>query len=83
WLNVGRIEDIPDPGDYRVVDLDILQASLILVRGQDGVVRGFHNACTHRGNKVAEGSGNTKGFACGFHGWTFNTEGDLAFVPDE
>jgi len=83
WLNVGRIEEIPNPGDYYVKDIAVLNASLVIVHGQDGTVRAFHNACPHRGNKVAEGSGNTKGFACGFHGWTFNTEGALVFVPDE
>ncbi|MCG2633601.1 MAG: Rieske 2Fe-2S domain-containing protein [Gammaproteobacteria bacterium] len=83
WLNVGRIDQIPSPGDYMVRDLDILNTSLIIVQGQDSQVRAFHNACPHRGNKVAQGKGNTKGFACGFHGWTFNTEGSLVFVPDE
>ncbi|MCG2634267.1 MAG: aromatic ring-hydroxylating dioxygenase subunit alpha [Gammaproteobacteria bacterium] len=83
WLNVGRVDMCPNPGDYYVKDIAILNTSLIIVHGQDGTVRAFHNACPHRGNKVAQGKGNTKGFACGFHGWTFNTEGSLVFVPDE
>ncbi|MCG2634013.1 MAG: aromatic ring-hydroxylating dioxygenase subunit alpha [Gammaproteobacteria bacterium] len=83
WLNLGRDEDIPNPGDYMVKDVEILNASFIIVRGQDNTVRAFHNACPHRGNKVASGTGNTKGFACGFHGWTFDNQGALVFVPDE
>ncbi|MCG2633596.1 MAG: aromatic ring-hydroxylating dioxygenase subunit alpha [Gammaproteobacteria bacterium] len=83
WLNVGCEMDIPNKGDYFVKDIQVLNASLIIVRGKDSVVRAFHNACTHRGNKVAESCGHTKGFACGFHGWTFDTKGELAYVPDE
>lgn len=84
WLNVGREEDIPNPGDHFVKDLPILQTSLLVVRGEDGRVRAFHNMCMHRGNKVVKScSGKAKGFQCGFHGWTYDLEGKLVHVPDE
>ncbi|MCG2633396.1 MAG: aromatic ring-hydroxylating dioxygenase subunit alpha [Gammaproteobacteria bacterium] len=83
WIPGGLCRDIPNPGDYYVKDYAVLNSSLIIVRGQDHKVRAFHNACPHRGNKVASGTGNTKGFACGFHGWTFDNQGALVFVPDE
>jgi len=83
WLNVGRVEDIPNPGDYMVQEIAVLQSSVIIVRGQDDQIRAFHNVCRHRGNEVASGCGNSKGFACGFHGWTYDTQGELAYVPDE
>lgn len=83
WLNVGRVEDIPEPGDYMVQQIDILQTRVIIVRGDDDQIRAFHNVCRHRGNEVAQGCGNTKGFSCDFHGWTYDTQGELAFVPDE
>ena len=83
WLNVGRDEDLPGPGAYLVKDIAILRASLIVVRGDDGVVRAFHNVCRHRGNQLAEGCGKTRGFSCGFHGWTYDTAGALVSVPDE
>ncbi len=51
WLQVARDEDIPHPGDYRVVDLEVLGWSVILTRGSDGRLRAFHNICTHRGNR--------------------------------
>ncbi len=83
WLNLGRVEDIQKPGDYVVKDIAVLKAAIILVRGDDGQVRAFHNVCRHRGNQVAQGRGNAKGFACGFHGWTYDTAGQCVFVPDE
>jgi len=50
WLNVGREEEIPKPGDYLVKDLPVCGASILLVRGKDGRIRAFHNVCSHRSN---------------------------------
>lgn len=84
WLNVGREEDVPNPGDYFVKHLEILETTVLVVRGQDGVIRAFHDQCKHRGNKIIrKGSGNCKFFSCGFHGWTYDTAGKLVNVPDE
>src|SRR5271169_5456522 len=52
WLNVGRVEEIPQPGDYVVKDLYAAQASVIVIRGKDQKIRAFHNMCSHRGNQV-------------------------------
>ncbi|MCG2635307.1 MAG: Rieske 2Fe-2S domain-containing protein, partial [Gammaproteobacteria bacterium] len=47
-----------------------------------GVLRAFYNMCSHRGNQVAvDEKGCTKGFKCLFHGWTYDTEGQLSSVP--
>ena len=84
WLQVAREEDIPNSGDYRVVDLEVLGWSVILTRGSDGRLRAFHNICTHRGNKVAQQpSGNARGFTCGFHGWVFGNDGELKHMAGE
>lgn len=84
WLNVGRVEQIPQPGDYFVKDLPICHTSVIVVRGKDGAVKAFHNMCSHRGNKVAwDGRGSCRVFTCKFHGWSYALDGTLTFVPDE
>jgi len=84
WLNVGRVEELRNPGDYVVRDIAMLATSLLLVRAVDGSVQAFHNICTHRGNKLAwQHNGHAQGFACSFHGWTFDTFGNLVHVPDE
>src|SRR5262245_250600 len=44
---------------------------VVVVRGQDGVVRAFQNVCRHRGMPVAAQSGCTKAFVCPYHGWTY------------
>ena len=86
WLIVGRIEDIPNKGDFFKKELPTLRTSIIVVRGKDDLIRAFHNTCQHRGNKLVTRSGhsqNAKGFSCAFHGWTFDLQGKLVLVPDE
>jgi phenylpropionate dioxygenase-like ring-hydroxylating dioxygenase large terminal subunit len=65
----------------------VLETSVLLVRGDDGVVRAFHNSCRHRGNKVVMGggekTGESRGFMCGFHGWTYDLRGRLTHIVDE
>lgn len=79
WQMACRLEEIPEVGDYVVYD--ILDKSVILVRGETGV-RAFHNACRHRGVKLAHGPGCVaeEGFECPFHGWRFSADGECTFV---
>lgn len=84
WLHIGREEQIPNPGDYFVKDLPVCRTSILVVRGKDGTVRAFHNVCSHRSNKLMwNKKGSCQAFSCKFHGWSYNTEGKLTFVPDE
>ncbi len=84
WLEVARVEDVPDPGDYRVIDIEVLGWSLLLTRGSDGALRAFHNVCPHRGNKVVQHrAGHANGFTCGFHGWVFGNDGELKHMAGE
>ena len=57
-------------------------APLLAVRGDDGVVRTFHNACRHRGMMLAEGSGKTHTFICGYHAWAYGLDGSLKNVTN-
>ncbi len=77
WQLVCHISDLPQPGDY--VALDIVGERALIVRGQDGTVRAFHNVCRHRGSRVvANDKGHCKAaIVCPFHGWTYNLDGTL------
>ena len=84
WLYVGRVEEIPNPGDYFVKDIAVASASVIIVRGRDGQIRAFHNMCAHRGNKMVwDHTGSCNSFVCRFHGWVYGLEGQLSSVRDE
>ena len=84
WLPVTSASELPQQGSYVVVEVPPLGASLLVVRGQDNVVRAFYNICRHRANKLVQDTKGCKlGFTCGFHAWTFAADGRLAAVTDE
>ena len=68
-----------NPHDYVV--RDVLGRSVLISRGSDGVVRAFLNYCRHRGARPAEGCGSTRRFSCPYHGWTYDSAGQLVGVP--
>ena len=83
WLCTGkRTEEIPQAGDSLVQNIEVGKTSVLLICGKDGVVRGFHNVCKHRGNKLAwdERGSCRSGLTCKFHGWTYAPEGRLVGV---
>lgn len=83
WLWAGRVEQVPEAGDYFVKDIPTFEAKILVVRGKDGEIRAFQNVCQHRGNHLAlDEAGSCKVFTCPFHGWSYNLEGKLAGVPD-
>lgn len=70
--------EIGEPGSYKT--MEIAGLPLLLVRGKDGQVRAFLNACTHRGSKLARDCGSATRFTCPYHAWTFGLDGDLVGV---
>jgi len=72
---------LPAPGSF--VAREAAGTPLVAVRGKDGRVRAFRNACRHRGTKLAQGSGCAKVFECRYHGWTYGLDGALRHVPHE
>ena len=84
WYMVGRVEQIPEPGDFITVELPTFRRSLLICRDRDGAVRGFDNVCTHRGNVVEHRDcGKARLFMCRFHGWSYDLKGSLAAIRDE
>ena len=77
WQIVGRVEDVPKPGDWK--KYQIVDQSFIVVRGKDQELRGFVNACRHRGNALCiTDTGNAKrGFLCQYHLWSYDLNGRL------
>jgi phenylpropionate dioxygenase-like ring-hydroxylating dioxygenase large terminal subunit len=81
WNLVGPTSDVAEPGDYLVFELGV--ESVLVVRGDDGRLRAFHNVCQHRGRRLREaGSGHAATFQCPYHLWTYDRDGSLSWVPD-
>jgi len=72
---------LPDKGSY--IARSSAGTPLVVVRGLDGVVRAFINACRHRGMQVASGRGCSRAFVCPYHAWTYNLEGNLKHIPGQ
>ena len=85
WLQAGRVEDIPDVGNY--LTYNILDESILIVRAAADRIQAYYNVCPHRGRRLVDtpsGARNACGkktqFVCGFHGWRFNLDGDNTHV---
>ena len=88
WLKVGRVEELPEVGDYMTFDL--LDDAILIVRAAPDRLRAFGNVCSHRGRRLVdtpEGAYHTRGrqrkFVCGFHAWTFDLEGRCAHALEK
>jgi phenylpropionate dioxygenase-like ring-hydroxylating dioxygenase large terminal subunit len=77
---VGFSADLPEPGTHLPVHVG--DVPVLLVRGDDGAVRAFVNACRHRGAPVCEAAGSGRRLTCPYHAWTYDLEGALVGVPD-
>ena len=79
WACIGHVGEVRAPGDFFTTDL--VGEQLIVTRDMDGHVRVLSNVCRHRGNRVAEGKGNTRKFICRYHTWSYDTRGALLAAP--
>ncbi len=83
WLQMGHVCELPEPGSFIVRPMEVAKTSILITRGPDGVLRGFHNACTHRGTQlVPADEGKGASFTCRYHAWTFGYDGKLRAAPD-
>jgi len=80
WLYIAHESEIANPNDF--ITRRVGGRPLIISRHATGSIHAFFNRCTHRGAIVCrEPRGNTKGFICGYHAWTFNITGECTSVP--
>ncbi len=89
WACVLREEEIPRPGDHRLVEL--VGESVVVVRAKDGRIHAHYNVCPHRGTRLCgEGRELLAGpsgvlpnatIRCAYHAWTFGLDGRLLSAP--
>jgi choline monooxygenase len=81
WQLACMVDHVSEPGDY--FEYRCGPYGVLIVRGDDGVLRAFQNVCRHRGNSVCAGSGSgLRELKCGYHGWTWDLAGVLKRVPN-
>ena len=80
WLCVGRLEEIPEPGDW--FGITVANEPLLVVRVDEDEVAAMSAVCRHRGMIVAEGKGTcAKAFVCPYHHWAYDRRGQLIGAP--
>ncbi len=92
WFCAGREEELPAPGDHRVID--VAGESIIVVRNRDTQLRAFYNVCRHRGARLCRtDDAPTPGMAvrggviagrsiiCPYHQWSYDLDGHLIAAP--
>lgn len=81
WQLVAHRGQLADPGDHVVEQIG--KVPVLIVRGQDGVLRAFPNVCRHRAGPLALCNGKgAKSLQCKYHGWTYTLEGQLRSAPE-
>ena len=76
---VAHIAELSAPGAR--LAREVFGVPVLLVRGDDGRVRGFLNICSHRGTRLVSGAGCAGRLTCPYHGWSYRLDGALAGVP--
>jgi Rieske 2Fe-2S family protein len=82
WSCLGRSTLVPRSGDQRAEPVG--RGGVLLVRGQDGTVRAFANACRHRGHELLPcgvDAVNRPIVLCPYHAWSYRLDGRLRKAP--
>ena len=80
WHVACTVDHVAGPGDW--FEHRLGRYSILIVRGDDGVLRGFQNVCRHRGNTICAGSGSgASELRCPHHRWAWDLAGRLREVP--
>jgi choline monooxygenase len=81
WQLVGRADQVREPGRY--ITQELAGEPILVVRGDDQVLRGFFNVCRHHAAAVLTAAeGEARNLRCPYHGWTYSLEGELRGTPD-
>ncbi len=77
WVCVGRAAQVADAG------AQLAEQGVLVVRGDDGVLRAFANVCSHRGHELlASGESACRpSVRCPYHGWTYDLQGAVRHAP--
>jgi phenylpropionate dioxygenase-like ring-hydroxylating dioxygenase large terminal subunit len=75
WQYGGAASQVAEPGAYMTAQM--LDQSIVIIRGLDGVLRAFHNVCSHRAHQLLKGCGHVRTITCPYHAWGFKTDGQM------
>jgi choline monooxygenase len=81
WQLVGRAEQLEKPGQF--VTTTIAGEPIVVVRGNDHILRAMYNVCRHHAAAVVtEACGQASILHCPYHGWNYGLDGSLKGMPE-
>ena len=75
WWYAGAAADVAAPGNY--LTTTVIDQGVIVMRSDDGQLRGFFNVCQHRAHRLLQDKGCRARIVCPYHGWTYGNDGRL------
>ncbi|MGE5853174.1 MAG: aromatic ring-hydroxylating dioxygenase subunit alpha, partial [Deltaproteobacteria bacterium] len=65
------------------ISCEIAGEPILVVRGNDAILRGFFNVCRHHAAAViTQSEGTAQSLRCPYHGWTYDLQGALVRAPE-
>ena len=81
WICAGRSSELSNIGQYKTINIG--KESIIILRDNNNKIVAHYNVCRHRGTRICNhNSGQfSKSIQCGYHGWTYDLNGNLIGAP--
>jgi Rieske 2Fe-2S family protein len=81
WICLGHISQVDEPGKFLMRELG--RESVVVIGGEDGRPRAFHNVCRHRGARIVtdEAGSVNRRLRCPYHAWSYDLDGALRAAP--
>jgi choline monooxygenase len=81
WQLVARTDQLQKPGEF--VSTMLAGEPIVVVRGNDNILRAFFNVCRHHAAAVVtQPCGQTNLLHCPYHGWNYGLDGSLKGMPE-
>jgi choline monooxygenase len=81
WQLVARTDQLKSSGQF--VSTTVAGEPVVVVRGNDGVLRAFYNVCRHHAAAVVtQPCGQASRLHCPYHGWNYGLDGSLKGMPE-
>jgi phenylpropionate dioxygenase-like ring-hydroxylating dioxygenase large terminal subunit len=61
--------------------MELAEFPILIILGKDHIIRAFHNVCRHRAYTITKKpAGSSLVLGCRYHGWSYDTKGNLVKV---
>ncbi len=82
WNFLCHESQVPEPGDYWATHIGT--QPVFVHRQEDGSLKAFVNACSHRGAIITPlRQGNARVLTCRFHGWSYRCSGECIGIKNQ